>query len=107
MTNPNDNSKASASRTRPTFGYILTLFSFFWFMFNSGLNMNTCTCLVSLTIMISLRKYLFNCGIKICHNLAYYLTIQKTFDIDRMTSEASIVRAMKPKPFDGSKFKRW
>jgi hypothetical protein len=74
--NLNDNSEASAG-TRPPFGYKLNLLGFY--LFNSCLNMNnmnTCTCFVSLTLMFIL-KYLINCGIKICHKITFYLTIQK------------------------------
>jgi membrane-bound acyltransferase YfiQ involved in biofilm formation len=74
-------------------------------MFNCGLNIHTCKWIVSLTIIL---KCLLNYGIKICQNVAYHLTIQKTYNVDRtMFGATSFENAIKPKPFDGSNFKRW
>jgi hypothetical protein len=74
-------------------------------MFNCVLNIHTCTWIVSLTIIL---KYLLNYGIKICQNVAYLLTIQKPYHVDRtMFGATSFANAIKPKPFDGSNFKRW
>jgi hypothetical protein len=73
-------------------------------MFNCGLNIHICTWIVSLTIIL---KYLLNYGIKICQNVAYHLTIQKPYNVDRtMFGATSFANAIKPKPFDGSNFKR-
>jgi hypothetical protein len=53
-------------------------------------------------------KYLLNYGIKICQNVAYLLTTQKPYYVDRtMFGATSFANAIKPKPFDGSNFKRW
>jgi hypothetical protein len=49
-------------------------------IFNSGLNIHTCTWIVSLTTLL---KCLLNYGIKICQNVAYHLTIQKPYRVDR------------------------
>jgi hypothetical protein len=74
-------------------------------MFNCDLNIHTCTWIVSLTIIL---KYLLNYGIKICQNVAYLLTIQKPYYVDRtMFGATSLENSIKPKPFDGSNFKRW
>jgi hypothetical protein len=74
-------------------------------MFNYDLNIHTCTWIISLTIIL---KYLLNYGIKICQNVAYLLTIQKPYNVDRtMFGATSFANAIKPKPFDGSNFKRW
>jgi hypothetical protein len=74
-------------------------------IFNCDLNIHTCTWIVSLTIIL---KYLLNYGIKICQNVVYLLTIQKPYDVDRtMFGATSFANAIKPKPFDGSDFKRW
>jgi hypothetical protein len=52
-------------------------------------------------------KCLLNYGIKICQNVAYHLTIQKPYNVDRTIFGATIfANAIKPKPFDGSNFKR-
>jgi hypothetical protein len=74
-------------------------------MFNSGLNIHTCTWIVSLTTLL---KCLLNYEIKICQNVAYHLTIKKPYDVHRtMFSATSFANAIKPKPCDGSNFKRW
>jgi hypothetical protein len=74
-------------------------------MFNCDLNIHTSTWIVSLTIIV---KYLINYGIKICQNVAYHLTIQKPYNVDRtMFGATSFENAIKPKPFHGSNFKRW
>jgi hypothetical protein len=53
-------------------------------------------------------KCLLNYGIKIYQNIAYHLTIQKPYDVDRtMFGATSFANAIKVKPFDGSNFKRW
>jgi hypothetical protein len=49
-------------------------------MFNCGLNIHTCSWIVSLT---TISKCLLNYGIQICQNVAYLLTIQKTYYVDR------------------------
>jgi hypothetical protein len=71
-------------------------------MFNSCLIMNMCTYFVSLMIIFIL-KYLVYYGIKICHKITYYLTIHKP----RMILIAGFTQSIKPKPSDGSNFKRW
>jgi hypothetical protein len=74
-------------------------------MFNCCLNIHTCTWIVSLTAIL---KYLLKNGIKIYQNVAYHLTIQKPYNVDRTMFGATIfANAIKPKPFDGSNFKRW
>jgi hypothetical protein len=61
--------------------------------------------IVSLTTIL---KCLFNYGIKIYQNIAYPLTIQNPYYVDRnMFGATSFANAIKPKPFDGSNFKRW
>jgi hypothetical protein len=87
MVNLENNDALSDSVTRPAFGYILNSLSFM-FMFNSCLNMNTRTFYVALTIIL-LLKYLFNYGIKLCHLITYYLTIQKPYIDDGMIPIAS------------------
>ena len=117
MTNPEDNGASVASGNRHAFGYTLKLMLIFMFMFISCiimnifmfticLNMNTRTCFVSLTIIVSLLKYLFDCGIKIYRNIVYHLTIQKPYIVDRMMPVATFANSIKAKPFDGSNFKR-
>jgi hypothetical protein len=74
-------------------------------MFNCGLKIHTCTWIVSLTIIL---KCLLNYGIKISQNVAYHLTFQKPYYVDRtMFGATRFAHAIKPKPFDGSNFKRW
>jgi hypothetical protein len=98
--------------TLPSTGYFLKLVFMFIsciimniFMFNCCLNIKTCTLIVSLTVIL---KCLLNYGIKIYQNIAYLLTIQKPYHVDRtMFGATSFVNAIKPKPFDGSNFKRW
>jgi hypothetical protein len=47
-------------------------------------------------------------GIKIYRNITYHLTIQKPYYVDRnIFGATSFANAIKPKPFDGSNFKRW
>ena len=44
--------------------------------------------------------------IKICQKLPKYLTIQKPYDVYRL-SVAGFAASIKPNNFDGSKYKRW
>jgi hypothetical protein len=105
-----DNGDSGDVFTQTSTGYSLKLMFMFIsciimniVMFNCGLNIHTCTWIVSLTIIL---KYLLNYGIKICQNVAYHLTIQKPYNVDRiMFGATSFANTIKPKSFDGSNFK--
>jgi hypothetical protein len=106
-----DNGKSGDAVTQSSTGYSLKpMFMFIGciimniVMFNCCLNLHTSTWIVSLTITL---KCLLNYGIKIYQNIAYHLTIQKPYHVDRtMFGATSFANAIKPKPFDGSNFKR-
>jgi hypothetical protein len=107
-----DIGKSDDAVTLPSTGYFLELVFMFIsciimniFMLNCCLNINTCTWIVSLTAIL---KCLFNYEIKIYQNIVYHLTIQKPYRADKtMFGATSFANAIKPKPFDGSNFKRW
>jgi hypothetical protein len=101
------NGAPGAPGTGPALGYSLNLLWFiFLFVLVSGINMNTSTYHVITRSLLFVMIKILILGIKIYRKLPSFLTIQKPYDVNRLTV-ASFAQILKPSVFNGTNFKRW